>query len=430
MTIFSYWLKVSREMTVKGNRARNMAAESTRALKIFYCYARKDKALRDELENHLEPLRRSGQVITWHDREIQPGMEWKREIDTHLNTSDIVLLLISPNFIHSDYCYGVEMRRALERHEAGQTRIIPIILRPVDWKSTPISELQVLPTEGRPITKWRNRDDAFQDVVKGIRTVVAMLRSQGIHEISKTHTLSKQTKEVMPVSLSEDAEKKSHAFDSSLQQLLTPHYPQQPHDLTSVPRSTSPRSIGPVSLYSSSRKVILITTLILLLTLSGLSFFGIHNGQVALDNANATITALTNTNDALQKELTPFISMAPTQFPGLETNLHQFILTVDANGLLNDSQQAIDAVKYQVQTQPFLRGRSVGLAIVYGGAPDVSQITNALTISQRVYAVFHMLGQEKIIFTRASYYNPLYLLGNAFSKVRVDVYLYRIPGPG
>lgn len=149
-----------------------------RAMKVFYCYARKDKALRDELEKHLEPLRRSGQITVWYDREIQPGMEWKREIDKHLNASDIFLLLISPNFMRSDYCYGVEMRRALERHETGEARVVPIILRPVDWKSTPVGELQVLPAEGKPIITWRRRDEAFQDVAKGIGNLVRVLPPQ------------------------------------------------------------------------------------------------------------------------------------------------------------------------------------------------------------------------------------------------------------
>lgn len=152
-----------------------MSVEQTRVKKIFYCYSHRDKALRDELEEHLEPLRRSGQITTWYDREIQPGMEWKTEIDKHLNTSDIVLLLVSSNFMRSDYCYGIEMRRALERYDTGETRVIPIILRAVEWKETQIGKFQALPTDGKPITLWRNHDEAFQDVVRGIRKVVEEL---------------------------------------------------------------------------------------------------------------------------------------------------------------------------------------------------------------------------------------------------------------
>jgi len=85
-------------------------------IKLFYCYAREDKALRDELEKHLSWLKRRYQLKNWHDREIVPGEEWEQSIDTHLNTAHLILLLISPDFMASDYCYGKEMQRALNRH--------------------------------------------------------------------------------------------------------------------------------------------------------------------------------------------------------------------------------------------------------------------------------------------------------------------------
>ena len=145
-------------------------------IKIFCCYARKDSELQDQLLKHLEPLRRTSQVTTWYDRELLPGTEWKQEIDTHLNTSDIVLLLVSPNFLSSDYCYSIEMQKALERHERREARVIPVILRPVNWQETPIGKLQALPTDGKPIVRWNDRDEAFQDVVRGIMTVVSFLQ--------------------------------------------------------------------------------------------------------------------------------------------------------------------------------------------------------------------------------------------------------------
>jgi hypothetical protein len=162
-----------------------MGIELTRPIEIFYCYARRDKELREYLAGHLEPLKRSGQIIAWYDREILPGVEWKREIDKHLNSSDIILLLISPNFMRSDYCYSVEMQRALERHAIGEACVIPIILRPVGWKETPVGKLQVLPTDGKPITMWRDRDVALQDVVAGIRTVIETLSSVKQERIPK-----------------------------------------------------------------------------------------------------------------------------------------------------------------------------------------------------------------------------------------------------
>lgn len=167
-----------------------MTVDPVKAIKIFFCYARKDKLLREALESHLETLRRSGQITIWYDREILPGVEWKREIDTHLNTADIILLLISPNFMRSNYSYGVEMHRALERHKAGDAWIIPVILRPVDWKETPIGNLQVLPANGKPVTIWRNRDEAFQNVAKGITEVVKLfLETQPIEKLGDTQLL-------------------------------------------------------------------------------------------------------------------------------------------------------------------------------------------------------------------------------------------------
>ncbi len=167
-----------------------MAAESTRVLKLFYCYAREDRALRDELDLHLSGLKRQSRITAWYDREISPGMEWQREIDSHLNASDIVLLLVSPHFMVSDYCYGIEMKRALERHDMGTCRVVPILLRPVDWEDAPFSKLQVLPDNVLPATSWLNRDEAYWNVARGIRQAVKDLLSQKTKEqwLDEGHT--------------------------------------------------------------------------------------------------------------------------------------------------------------------------------------------------------------------------------------------------
>ena len=155
-----------------------MEAEASKVLKIFYCYARKDKPLREEMDLHLSTLKRLNHVITWADHEITPGEDWANSIDSHLNDADIIFLLVSPNFMGSDYCYGIEMRRALERHEQKQARVIPIILRPVDWEDAPFSRLQVLPTNALPVTSWADRDAAFADIVKNLRPMIKELRNQ------------------------------------------------------------------------------------------------------------------------------------------------------------------------------------------------------------------------------------------------------------
>lgn len=142
--------------------------------KLFYCYAhaRRDKSLQDQLAKQLAPLKHLGLIAEWSDRDILAGQSWRQEIDQRINTADIILLLISSDFIASNYCSSIEMKRALERHEAGEARVIPIILRPVDWQILPIGELQALPTEGKPITMWANREEAFLAVAQGIRRVI------------------------------------------------------------------------------------------------------------------------------------------------------------------------------------------------------------------------------------------------------------------
>src|SRR5437016_3708622 len=105
-----------------------MREQQSRApVSVFYSYAHQDEALRQQLETHLSLLRRQGLISEWHDREILPGAEWGREIDEHLETASIILLLISADFLASDYCYDKEMTRALERHQRGEVRVIPII---------------------------------------------------------------------------------------------------------------------------------------------------------------------------------------------------------------------------------------------------------------------------------------------------------------
>src|SRR5947209_7283711 len=144
-------------------------------IKLFYCYAHEDRALRDELQINLSGLRRQYQLTNWYDREILPGEQWEEAIDTHLSTADVILLLISPHFVDSDYCYGKEMQRALERHHAGNCCVIPILLRPTYWEETPLSTIQMLPTGAKPITSWPDRDEAFHNVVRGLSTTIKAL---------------------------------------------------------------------------------------------------------------------------------------------------------------------------------------------------------------------------------------------------------------
>ena len=144
----------------------------SRGIEVFCAYSHKDEGLREQLENHLSSLRRRGIIEVWHDRRIGAGGEWDREIHEHLNTSDMILLLISSDFLASDYCYNVEMNRAIERHDAEEACVMPIILRPVDWEEESISRLQALPIDATAVTLWENQDEAFTNIARGIKRAV------------------------------------------------------------------------------------------------------------------------------------------------------------------------------------------------------------------------------------------------------------------
>ena len=139
---------------------------------LFFSYSHKDEDLRDELEVHLSALKRQGVISTWHDRRITAGSELGHSIDQNLNSADVILLLVSPDFINSDYCYETEMKRAMERHNCGDARVIPVILRPCDWHGLQFGKLLATPTDGKPVTKWPDKDEAFLEVVKAIKAAV------------------------------------------------------------------------------------------------------------------------------------------------------------------------------------------------------------------------------------------------------------------
>jgi tetratricopeptide (TPR) repeat protein len=141
-------------------------------IKVFYSYAHEDESYLKRLHTHLTMLRRAGLISAWYDRQIGPGTDWAQTIDTHLEQATIILLLVSPDFLASDYCYDIEMQRALQRHNADDAQVIPIILRPCDWSHAPFTSLQCLPRDGKAVTLWDNQDQAWDDVTTGIRQAI------------------------------------------------------------------------------------------------------------------------------------------------------------------------------------------------------------------------------------------------------------------
>ena len=139
---------------------------------LAFSYAHADEQLRNELEVHLAPLRREGLIDPWHDRRILAGQEFKGEIDLHFEAADIILLLVSPDFIASNYCYDVEMKQALERHNRGEATVIPVILRPCHWQDLPFGKLLAATPDGKPVTRFATTDDGFYQVVGSIKRAV------------------------------------------------------------------------------------------------------------------------------------------------------------------------------------------------------------------------------------------------------------------
>jgi len=148
------------------------------SVEIFISYVQEDEALFLALENHLSSLKHSSLIRAWNNNKIEAGTDWIAETSQHLKSADIILLLVSAEFLGSEQIYKSELDQAIQRHSKREARVIPVLLRPVDWVDTPFSQLQPLPLNRKPITSWVNQDEAFLDVSKGVRSVVASLRKQ------------------------------------------------------------------------------------------------------------------------------------------------------------------------------------------------------------------------------------------------------------
>lgn len=157
--------------------------------KLFFSYSHKDEDLRNELETHLALLKRQGVISAWHDRRITAGSDIGKTISTELESSDIVLLLVSAHFLDSDYCFEKEMARALEKHQDGSAVVIPVILHPCDWHSAPFGELRATPTDGKPISMYANPHEALAIVATDVREAAERFN----HRTSNTSKVTPRT---------------------------------------------------------------------------------------------------------------------------------------------------------------------------------------------------------------------------------------------
>jgi tetratricopeptide (TPR) repeat protein len=154
------------------DREEIIVASDVVPILVFCSYAREDKPLLEKLEVHLSMLKRQELISTWHEGEIVAGRDRVQVINERIEQASIILLLVSPDYLASDHLFETEMQRAIERHETGQARVIPLIVRPCDWQHTPLNRLQALPPDARPISLWANKDEAWMQVTAGLRRVI------------------------------------------------------------------------------------------------------------------------------------------------------------------------------------------------------------------------------------------------------------------
>lgn len=153
-------------------------------MRAFISYSHQDKAALERLHVHLKNLTRERQIKTWYDRDILAGGDLDAEIEREMEAANIFLLIVSPDFIASDYCVEREMKRALERHAAGSAHVVPIIVEECDWKAMPeLRQLKAVPTDGKAVSEWANPNTAYLDVVQELRRILNANTSLPVSEV-------------------------------------------------------------------------------------------------------------------------------------------------------------------------------------------------------------------------------------------------------
>jgi TIR domain-containing protein len=210
--------------------------------------------MRDKLETHLANLRNQGIITDWYDRKIEAGEDFEEEINGHLETARVILLLVSADFLASRYCYGIEVARAIEQHKTGVTRVIPIILKPCDWHGAPFSHLLSLPKDGKAITMWANRDQAFTDIALGIKAALAHIKRASLQEATRTPSRTQlsrtQQRKPLAVAITGSMALPSYRVAQRLQDVK--HFPKRgKENCLSQRKSAKPQGNGEMGLCHS-----------------------------------------------------------------------------------------------------------------------------------------------------------------------------------
>jgi hypothetical protein len=162
----------------KGGLVGLATAPGAKALKLFVSYCHADEILKTELIKHLTPLKHLELIDVWHDRKIPAGGDWDHIISTNLKSADIILILVSIDFINSKYCYDIELETAIERHDEKSAVVIPVILRNCMWQHSPFARIQAIPKDGRPVSIYPNQDEAFTEIANSVKSVAEAILAQ------------------------------------------------------------------------------------------------------------------------------------------------------------------------------------------------------------------------------------------------------------
>ncbi len=195
--IYKVWERIKEMFRRKGLNSENPQGQNTKTINVFCSYATKDRSFYEQLATHLSIMSREKIINQWYAREIEAGYDWREMVSKELEEASIILILVSSDYLASDYAYSQEMDYGLKKHEKGESRVIPIIVRPVDWSSVPFSRLQALPRNAKPISTWENTDEAFVDIVSSIRRIIES--ESAVKKTSNSSFVDVKTEEIYPI---------------------------------------------------------------------------------------------------------------------------------------------------------------------------------------------------------------------------------------
>lgn len=218
-------------------------------LSLFISYSHKDDEWRAKLDSHLALLKRQSVFDVWHDRRIGAGREWAGDINDALERASVVLLLVSADFLASDYCYDKEMKRALQRHDQGDARVVPVILRTCDWQSSDFGKLQAVPRDGRPIASHSDVDAAMTEVALALRRIAEEMRA-----VDAASTPARRVSGAVPPPAADPRSAQGWqlpAHSSTAQPEAAPRIDAAPEPSTAAPDIRPPRKvkIGAIKLW-------------------------------------------------------------------------------------------------------------------------------------------------------------------------------------